>query len=153
MFTTDDGYIGLAPIAAKPGDKVCVLLGCRTPLILRPCGDEYHKVVGECYIDDFMDGAACLGPLPSKWQLTNRYFEEYSTHYYAFLDDHTGEFQIEDPRLGPLPAGWYIGDHKRKDAWNLYANDETGEETFFDPRMTPEALTARGVEIREFQLM
>ena len=153
FFTTDDGYIGLAPIATKPGDEISVLLGCPLPLVLRPCGDGYYKVVGECYIDGFMEGAACLGPLPSKWQLTRRYFEEYSGYYDAFLDHQTGEFQVEDPRLGPLPAGWYIGDHKRKDAWNLYANGETGEKTIFDPRMTPEALTARGVELREFQLV
>ena len=153
FLTTVDGQIGLAPIATKPGDEVAVLLGCQSPLVLRPCGDGYHKVVGECYIDGFMDGAACLGPLPSKWQLTLRYFEEYSGYYDAFLDHQTGEFQIEDPRLGPLPAGWYIGDHEERDAWNFYANDETGEETTFDPRMTPEALTARGVEMREFQLV
>ena len=153
FFTTADGYIGLAPIATKPDDEICILLGCQTPMVLRPCGDEYHKVVGECYIDGFMEGTACLGLLPSKWQLVSRYFEEYSENYYAFLDHQTGEFQIEDPRLGPLPAGWYISDHEMKDAFNAYANDETGEVTVFDPRMTPEALTARGVEMREFQLV
>ena len=153
FFTTDDGYIGLAPIATKPNDEVCILLGCQTPLVLRPCGDGYDKVVGECYIDGFMDGAACLGPLPSQWQLLYRYFEEYMSHYPAFFNHQTGEFQPEDPRRGPLPAGWYISDHEEKDIWNLYANDETGEETDFDPRMTPEALTARGVELREFQLV
>ena len=153
FFTTDGGYIGLAPIDTKPGDQVCILLGCQLPLVLRPCGDGYHKVVGECYIDGFMDGAACLGPLPGNWQLVTRLYGEYSSYYYAFLNHQTGEFQIEDPRLGPLPDGWYISDHEEKDAWTLYANDETGEETRFDPRMTPEALTARGVEMREFQLV
>lgn len=153
FFTTVDGYIGLAPIATKPGDEVCILLGCRTPLVLRPSGDGLHKVVGDCYIDGFMDGAACLGPLPSKWRLVYRYFKGYSRYYYVFFDQQTGGFQIEDPRLGPLPAGWYISDHKEKDAWNLYANDETGERTLSDPRMTPEALTARGVEMREFRLV
>ena len=152
-FTTVDGYIGLAPTATKPNDEVCILLGCQTPLVLRPCGDGSHKVVGECYIDGFMDGAAFLGPLPSKWQLVLRYLEQFSSNYGAFLDHQTGEFQIEDPRIGPLPAGWYISDHKMKDAFNLYANVETGEETRFDPRMTPEALAARGVEMREFRLV
>ena len=153
FFTTNDGYIGLAPIATKPGDQVCILLGCQSPLVLRPCGNGSHKVVGECYIDGFMDGAAYLGPLPSKWQLVERYFEGGSNRYYSFLDRLSGEFQIEHPRLGPLPAGWYIGDHRRKDAFILYANDETGERTWRDPRMSPEALTARGVELREFRLV
>ena len=153
FFTTDDGYIGLAPTASKPGDEICILLGCQSPLVLRPCGSKYYQVVGECYIDGFMEGAACLGPLPSQWQLLWRYFEEYPGYYLAFLNHHTGKFQMEDPRLGPLPDGWYISDHTLKNARNYYANDETGEESWFDPRMTPEALTARGVEMREFQLV
>ncbi len=153
FFTTVDGYIGLAPIATKPGDQVCILLGCQSPLVLRPCGDGSHKVVGECYIDGFMDGAAFLGPLPNKWQLVSRFFKEYVRYYDVFVNHQTGEFQIEDPRLGLLPAGWYISDHEGKDAYNIFANDETGERTWRDPRMTPEALTARGVEMREFRLV
>ena len=153
FFTTVDGYIGLAPMATKPGDQVCVLLGCQTPLVLRPWEGGYYEVVGDCYIDGFMEGAACRGPLPSNWQLVFRYFEKYLRSYYVFFDHQTGEFQVEDPGLGPLPAGWYISDHEMKDACNLYANVETGEKTWFDPRLTPEALTARGVELREFQLV
>ena len=153
FFTTYDGSIGLAPIATQPNDEVCILLGCQSPLVLRPCGDGYYKVVGECYIDGFTNGAAVLGPLPSNWQLVGRYFEEYLDHHNVFLNHQTGEFQPEDPRLGPLPAGWYISDHRRKDAWIRYANYETGKVTHFDPRMTPEALRARGVEMREFQLV
>ena len=149
FFTTADGYIGLAPMATKPDDEVCVLLGCQSPLVLRPCGDGNHEVVGECYIDGFMEGAACLGLLPSKWQLVLRYFENNPGYSVAFLDHQTGEFQVEDPRLGPLPAGWYLCDH----AITVYANDETGEATEFDSRMTPEALTARGVDVKEFQLV
>ena len=153
FFTTVDGYIGLATTATKPDDEVCILLGCQTPLVLRPCGDGSHKVVGECYIDGFMDGAVCLGPLPSKWQLVWRYIEEYSRDYPAFLNRLSGEFQIEDPRLGLLPAGWYVESHREENAQNFYANDKTGERTWFNPRMTPEALTARGVEMREFKLV
>ena len=153
FLTTDDGYVGLAPIASKPGDEICVLLACRSPLVLRPCGDGSYKVVGECYIDGLMQRTAVLGPLPSKWQRFSRYFDEYSRDYDAFLNHQTGEFQIEDPRFGPLPAGWYISDHERKNAYNVYANDKTGKRSWRDPRMSPEALTARGVEMREFQLV
>ena len=153
FFTTLDGHIGLAPIAAKPDDEVCTILGCQSPLILRPCGDGFHKVVGECYIDGFMDGAACLGPLPSNWQMVERYFEEYSTYYDAYFNQQTGEFHIEDPRRGPLPAGWYIFDYKMKNAYNVYANDEIGERNWCDPRMRPEALKARGADVREYRLV
>ena len=153
LFTTNDGYIGLAPKATKLDDQICILLGCRTPLVLRPNGAWGYEVVGECYIDGFMDGAAYLGSLPGKWQKVQRSFQEYSGRFLSFLDHESGEFQIEDPRLDPLPAGWSIGNHRKESALNLYVNDETGEKTWKDPRMTPEALAARGVDMKEFELI
>ena len=153
LFTTNDGYICLAPKATKLDDQICILLGCRTPLVLRPNGAWGHEVVGECYIDGFMDGAAYLGSLPGKWQKVWREFQEYSEYLFSFLDHESGGFQNEDPRLGPLPAGWSIGNHRKESAQNLYVNDETGEKTWEDPRMTPEALAARGVDLKEFELI
>lgn len=34
FFITTDDYIGLAPSTIKARDHICVLLGCRTPLVL-----------------------------------------------------------------------------------------------------------------------
>ncbi|KAH8744939.1 hypothetical protein F5882DRAFT_266706, partial [Hyaloscypha sp. PMI_1271] len=59
---TRRGYIGLAPLAARPGDMVYVLAGVRLPLILRQ--DERHDVspyvrlVGCSYVHGLMDGKA-----------------------------------------------------------------------------------------------
>jgi hypothetical protein len=39
FFTTEEGYIGVGPRTAKPGDRVCVLLGCPSPLLLRASGN------------------------------------------------------------------------------------------------------------------
>ena len=153
LFTTNEGHIGLAPKATKPDDQVCILLGCQTPLVLRPNGAWGHKVVGECYIDGFMDGVAYLGSLPDKWQKVRRDFQEYSGQFISFFDYESGGFQIEDPRLGPLPAGWSVGSHEQESAQNLYMNDETREETWDDPRMTPEALAARGLDLDEYSLI
>ena len=154
LFTTNDGYIGLAPKATKPDDQVCILLGCQTPLVLRPNGAWGYEVVGECYIDGFMDGAAYLGSLPDKWQKVRRDcdLQDYSGNFLSFHNE-SGGFQIEDPRLGPLPAGWSIGSHKEESARNLYVNDETRKKTWEDPRMTPEALAARGLDLKEFELI
>lgn len=55
LMVTEQGFVGMAPSQAKRGDVVCVLYGCRVPVLLRCCGDNY-KFVGECYVDGFMDG-------------------------------------------------------------------------------------------------
>lgn len=55
LMVTEQGFVGMAPSQAKRGDVVCVLYGCRVPVLLRSCGDNY-KFVGECYVDGFMNG-------------------------------------------------------------------------------------------------
>jgi len=65
FFTAENGDVGLAPFAAKAGDKICILLSCQVPLLLRPEGGPTdHIVVGNCYVSSIIDGAALLGPLP-----------------------------------------------------------------------------------------
>jgi hypothetical protein len=49
--------IGCAPHMALEGDKLCVLLGCRTPVILRQVGN-YHKLIGDVYVNGYMHGEA-----------------------------------------------------------------------------------------------
>jgi hypothetical protein len=60
IFSTEDGYIGLAPSTALKGDLVCVLLGCSVPVVLREEGDHYI-FIGECYTHGIMDGEAIDG--------------------------------------------------------------------------------------------
>jgi hypothetical protein len=55
LFFTKRGYMGLAPIGAKEGDRVCVLHGLESPLIVRP-QDDYYLVVGGSYIYGMMNG-------------------------------------------------------------------------------------------------
>jgi hypothetical protein len=57
FFITHQGRLGLAPIDAKEGDIVCVLLGCVFPVVLRREGN-HHAVVGETYINGIMSGEA-----------------------------------------------------------------------------------------------
>jgi hypothetical protein len=70
FFVTKDGRYGLGPWNAKKGDIVCILLGGKTPFILRRClapgvrqtlpdeeGGEakvFYKVVGEAFVDGLM---------------------------------------------------------------------------------------------------
>jgi len=50
-----EGYIGLVPKLATVNDIVCILLGCDTPVVLRPIVDGF-VFIGECYIHGIMDG-------------------------------------------------------------------------------------------------
>jgi hypothetical protein len=43
--------------AADPGDLICVLLGCSTPIILRKVKD-YYLYIGDVYVDGYMYGKA-----------------------------------------------------------------------------------------------
>lgn len=55
LVTTEKGYLGLAVAANEPDDRICILVGCKTPLILRPRG-KYFQVIGECYMHGIMRG-------------------------------------------------------------------------------------------------
>ena len=155
FVTTREGHIGLAPLAAKAGDQVCILLGCQSPLLLRSDDHGYHTVVGECYVHRVMEGEALLGPLPSPWRRAWRLDTEGDgATYDCFISQTDGEIRVEDPRLGPLPPGWRVRDHEKRHLRNWYVNDSTGEgyDMDYDPRMTTEALRARGVKLAEFKL-
>ena len=52
---TPRGYIGVGPPTVQKGDKICALLGCDIPLIIRPDGDLYN-VVGDCFVYGIMKG-------------------------------------------------------------------------------------------------
>ncbi|KAF7536975.1 hypothetical protein G7054_g4080 [Neopestalotiopsis clavispora] len=64
FITTDQGYIGLAPHHARPGDSVSIIIGCKTPLVLRAVEDSdspQWQVVGACYCPGLMFGEAIYG--------------------------------------------------------------------------------------------
>lgn len=42
--------IALVPRTVRPGDAICTILGCPTPVVLRRMGKGYH-VLGEAYVD------------------------------------------------------------------------------------------------------
>ncbi|RDW57329.1 hypothetical protein BP5796_12779 [Coleophoma crateriformis] len=67
FFITDKGYIGLGPAKMGVGDDLYIVLGCRTPLILRrgsatPTQGQLpwpvYYVIGDCYAHGLMDGEA-----------------------------------------------------------------------------------------------
>ena len=57
--TTEKGYIGWVPAAAKTGDRICLLVGGQVPYVLRPHKKKKgFQFLGEAYIHGIMKGAA-----------------------------------------------------------------------------------------------
>lgn len=52
------GFVGLAPATAEPGDVIVLLFGGSTPFILRPRASDQggYFVIGESYVYGIMDG-------------------------------------------------------------------------------------------------
>jgi len=66
FILTKQGYFGWGPDNVynsdlskelRVGDKIAIVFGCSTPLVIRPKGGQY-EVVGEAYVQGFMDGEA-----------------------------------------------------------------------------------------------
>jgi hypothetical protein len=52
--------LGLGPRYTNEGDIICILFGCSVPTILRRSEwpNETYQFIGECFIDERMDGEA-----------------------------------------------------------------------------------------------
>lgn len=57
LCITDEKRVGMGTGLMTRGDVVVVPLGCSTPVVLRPEGDEY-RFIGDVYIHGYMDGRA-----------------------------------------------------------------------------------------------
>lgn len=117
FFTTEHSDIGLASKAARPGAVVCVLLGCDVPLVIRrlEASSTVHLIVGECYIDSFMDGEALLGPLPTDYKKVWKYIEESFGISPTYRDERTSESSRDDPRWELVLGKDYEERHPRED--------------------------------------
>jgi hypothetical protein len=60
-FVTSQGHLGLGPMALEEGDAVAVFLGFQVPFVIREREDGTYQLVGDTYLDDFMDGEAFEG--------------------------------------------------------------------------------------------
>jgi hypothetical protein len=153
IYKTAHGTFGMALSCAEPGDIVVALLGFSTALILRHDEANTYKVVGESYCYGYMCCEGFLGPLPSPYKMIWVSDAKKLGVYPCYLNPTSGVWGTEDPRLGELPDGWKIEygfEHKNS---QLFVNKRTGERTGFDPRLRPEALVARGVDIQCFDLI
>ena len=64
FFVSDKGHMDLAPRIAQAGDKICLVPGYCCPFVIRETDpsdsmdrtDKLYHLVGECYVQDVMDG-------------------------------------------------------------------------------------------------
>jgi hypothetical protein len=68
FFLTGSGLVGLAPWNTEMDDIVCVLLGCRFPVVMRR-KEDYYYLIGEAYVDGFMDGEAMIALKEGEYML------------------------------------------------------------------------------------
>lgn len=71
LFVTEKGYIGgrFKFCSKKPGDKIALIFGCNTPVILRPRPEgEGYTFISGAYVHGIMDGEPCKDLDPGKVQ-------------------------------------------------------------------------------------
>ncbi|OAL07129.1 hypothetical protein IQ06DRAFT_288897 [Phaeosphaeriaceae sp. SRC1lsM3a] len=72
-FVTKEAYFGFGPTDMQEGDVVCVFLGCRFPIIIRPApqteSTSLWQIVGSATVPGLMHGEAIYGArLPKNYQ-------------------------------------------------------------------------------------
>jgi hypothetical protein len=138
------------------GDLVSLILGYYNPIILRPLPSGQFVVVGESYIHGLNDATGLLGPLPAPWKGIFR-VDSMGRHLHLYYNSVTRQSTPEDPRLDLLPSNWQRLSYERieddPEIFQRFKDTITGEVVNSDPRLTPEALMARGVELTTFRLI
>ena len=140
---TSEGYIGLAPRNAEPGDQICVLLGCNMPMLLRPTPNSQYEVVGSCYVHSLMNGEALFGPIPEPFQPICVLDEGKRLFFWGLVDHRTGKVQYNDPRIESLPR-----DDSNEAVPMVLFPDGSQQR-----RLTSEMIKKRGVKLQSFDLI
>ena len=125
-------------------------------MILRPVESGNFQVVGEAYIHGLEDDIAVHGALPAQWKVIIT-ADSLGRALHRYVNLMTYELTAEDPRLGVLPPEWERVPYERSAddpaLFEVFKNSITGETLHSDPRLSPEALRARGVNLETLQLI
>lgn len=126
-------------------------------MILRPTASSIgFEIIGPCLVHGLMDAEALLGTLPNPW-IVELYRDNLGYARLHFRNTDTKELTVEDPRLDPVSPEWERFEHDRTQddpRWfAYYRNKVTGEVMNSDPRMLPDELRNRGVNLEMFCLV
>jgi hypothetical protein len=128
-------------------------------MLLRPSSKHAgsFEIVGECHVHGIMDGESLLGPLPHGWEVRSEPTagtREWAPHYW---NSSTKILSAQDPRLGKMPPDWESTSQERTPDDPImcapHRNKVTGTVLNSDPRLLPEALKDRGVNLETFRLV
>ncbi|KAK6446924.1 hypothetical protein FP744_10003174 [Trichoderma asperellum] len=159
---TEEGYIGLGPRGCKPGDIICVIPGCNSPVVLRGTDDGDFRLMGSSFVYGLNDGQALIGSLKYPWRI--QIFDHPDQDFrieHRYYNQKTRELAVSDPRLEDHPE-WErvsledLGRPLTGDdpiILEFFKNNITGEIMNSDPRLLPEALEARGVDLQWFTIV
>lgn len=131
------------------------MLGCSNPLVLRPVESSSYELIGESYVHGLGDGIRLLGNLPRPWKVMTE-LGPGSRFIFQFHNPDTGETTSEDPRLVPSARWERIEksiDGDDPEHYDFFKHKKTGEIINYDPRLEPEELEARGVELTWISLV
>ena len=146
---------GVAPLAALPGDVIVVLLGCTSPIVLRPCSERSHRVVGDAYYDGTMYGQAILSYLPEGCLSVKQLDATSKSFHWAYRNDDTCEMLLDDPRVPELPSDWKRVSHDKDWLYRLFRHKGTGiaRSIWEDSRCELDDLEKRDIQLEEFMLV
>lgn len=145
LFYDTDRSIGVAPVDTKPGDIVCVLLGSRFPIVLRPFSQSAsnlsYQVVGACNVPGLMKGEAIYGTkLPNQYRAV-KHLEDRDRwidyHRLGLFDPKTQTLKT-DPAQVLTEMGIKVENYRRKP--HLL-------------EVLPETLRTAGVDLQDFTLV
>lgn len=105
-----------------------------------------------------MDGEGVLGAISDPWKARMKMWEDSFLLRPHFFNTVTKALSTDDPRLPPLPATWEeqgLRERKQEDPFFFreFKDRETGDVINSDPRMFPEALRQRGIQLESFRLV
>lgn len=128
-------------------------------MVLRPQSKDpkTFALVGDAFVYGLHDATALLGPLPSPWRVQVVEDDAGYLTRYKFFNPVSGVISDEDPRLGPLEQWTRVARHPRTAEdpviFQCFQSNQTGEIIKHDPRLEPEALIGRGVNIDTYCLV
>jgi hypothetical protein len=134
FITTSTGNFGLGPPAAKEGDKVCVILGCTKPLVVRSIQESKYEIIGESFVHGFMRKEAVLGPFPED-------LKRPVSPNAGEADNKTDQYKNHDPRHEK-----FMENGKPLDLVQI------GYTTHF-PALTVEKLKAAGIKVVNYDFV
>lgn len=144
--TRGEDFVRVPP-QRRSDDIITVLLGSRTPIVLRPQPRDAYLVIGACYHPDLSHGNALLGSDLKGWE---------PAWDSAFIMDAVYKkghpIRRTDPGLDNIhPEDAYV-QCMTEDGLPYFVQRDSPKQRH-DPRMSEEGLKKRGVPVQRFRLL